>query len=111
MSAYRPKAEVAKQGLELPLIDTIGHSLVRRVSPGVLGQDRLGAGLHLYRLGVATGFPEQGGVVLQALGYAWVRRPQSLFPDRQRSLVKRLRLGVPALVNLPDQPASLIGRR
>ena len=48
----------------------------------MLGPDRLGAGFHLVRLGVATSLPQQGGIVLQALGDIGMLGAEGLLPDR-----------------------------
>ncbi len=53
MSIVRPRADILTASSEGPFIAITGHSLVRRVALGAPGADRLGAGLHLSRLGVA----------------------------------------------------------
>ncbi len=64
MSAFGGKADVHHCVGECPLIAISGQSLVRRVLLGVLGSDRLDAGLHFCRLDVTSGLTQQGGVVL-----------------------------------------------
>ena len=49
---------------------------------GVPGADHLGAGRHLGRFGIPSGFAKQDGVVLQALGHEWMLQPQRLSHDR-----------------------------
>ncbi len=66
---------------------------------GVLRPDRVSAGLQLFHFLRPSHLTEQGGVVLQARGHFRALRSQGLFPDRQRSLVERLGLGVFALGN------------
>ena len=88
MSALRGEADEDQRPSERLLIAISGHSLVRWVFLGVLGADRLGAGLHLCRLVATTGLASQGGVVLQARGHARVLRPQGLLLDRQRPTVE-----------------------
>ncbi len=61
MSAYGGKADVIADLPACLLIATSGHSLVRRVLLGMLGPDRVGAGLQLRRLGAASGLTKQGG--------------------------------------------------
>ena len=68
-----------------------------RVLRGVLGPDRVGAGVHLFSLVLTFSLPQQGGVVLKARSHLGVVRPQSLLEDRQGALVERLGLGVLAL--------------
>ncbi len=64
MSAFGGKADVNPCVGECPLLAKSGHSLVRQVLLGVLGPDRLGAGLHLCSLGTAASFVQQSGIVL-----------------------------------------------
>ncbi len=45
MSAIGGKADSGGQASECPVLAKTGHSLIHRVFPGVLGPDRLGAGL------------------------------------------------------------------
>ncbi len=87
MSAFGGKADSLPDPSACPLIAISGHSLVSQVLLGVLGPDRLGAGLHLRSLGTAVSFVQQSGIVLKALGHVGVRGPQGLLPDCQSALV------------------------
>ena len=68
------------------------------LSTGMVIAYGFGPGFHFGCFGLPVHLPEQGCVVFQASGYAWVIRAKGRLSDGQRSLMERLCICVFALV-------------
>jgi len=92
-------ADIADAGRKLPNLANKRNcrSLFDWIVPCMRLTDLLGAEIHLCGLGATSGLPQQGGVIRQALGHMGVLGSQGLFPDCQRSLVKRHGFRIAAL--------------